>query len=239
MFTGIIEEIGKIRRLTAGGVSARIEVEARTVLEGTKLGDSIAVNGVCLTVVKLGTGTFTADAAHETLKRTNLGDLKPGDSVNLERALRLGDRLGGHLVSGHVDGLAQLSSIAKDGVAHLFRFSCPAELHPYIAEKGSVAIDGISLTVAKLEPEGFTLSIIPHTAANTTLQHRNPGDRVNLECDQIAKYLARLAGFTGVSVGTLRTAGVSGVTDGGGRAESGERTNNGGLDRETLLRFGF
>lgn len=230
MFTGIIEETGKIRRVAAGGVSARIEVEARAVLEGTKNGDSIAVNGVCLTVVRQGTGCFTADAAHETLQRTNLGGLNPGAAVNLERALRLGDRLGGHLVSGHVDGLARLASVEADGVALLYRFACPEELLPFIAEKGSVAIDGISLTVAALAPDGFTLSIIPHTAANTTLRYRKAGDRVNLECDQIAKYLARLAGFNG----TPPAAELA-----GGDSRESERINPVGLSRETLARFGF
>lgn len=224
MFTGLIEEIGMVRRIIPGRHSAKIELSARTVLEGTKIGDSIAVNGACLTVVDLDREGFSADAAHETLKRTNLGSLKSGTAVNLERALRFGDRLGGHLVSGHVDGTAVLQAVRPDGIARLYGFDCPRELFPLIAEKGSVAIDGISLTVAELSETGFSVSVIPHTAASTTLDRRKPGDRVNLECDQVAKYLARLSRFMEARPDTPHGSRKDAITE---------------LKQDTLARYGF
>jgi riboflavin synthase len=194
MFTGIIEELGRLVRTDRGVESARLYIEARTVLEDVRLGDSIAVNGVCLTVAEFGTGRFVADVMAETLRRTNLGELRPGDRVNLERALRLGERLGGHLVSGHVDGVGTIVGRDARGIAQVFRIRAPETVLRYVIEKGSVAVDGISLTVVDLDAESFRVSIIPHTAAMTTLGFKQVGDRVNLEADMIAKYVERMLG---------------------------------------------
>ncbi|HAP44420.1 MAG: riboflavin synthase subunit alpha [Spirochaetes bacterium GWD1_61_31] len=192
MFTGLIEEVGRVRavRRHAGGVG--LEISAQTVLVGSKVGDSIAVDGVCLTVTALDQGGFSADVMAETLASSGLGSLAPGHVVNLERALRLSDRLGGHLVSGHVDGLAQLRRRRPDGSAVVFEFSCPPELLRYIALKGSVSIDGVSLTICALNADGFSVSLIPHSLANSTLSECRPGQAVNLECDLMAKYADRL-----------------------------------------------
>lgn len=194
MFTGIIEELGTLRRAERGPVSARLHVEARTVLEDARLGESIAVNGVCLTVADFGTGRFTADVMAETLKRTNLGEVRPGERVNLERAMRLGERMGGHLVSGHVDGVGTVVGCEPEGVALVFRIQAPEGVMRYVIEKGSVAVDGISLTVVDHDRETFRVSIIPHTAQMTTLGFKRVGARVNLEADMIAKYVERMLG---------------------------------------------
>ena len=192
MFTGIIEETGTVQSIARGSRSAEIRIRAKTVLEGTKLGDSVAVNGACLTVTRLMPDGICADAMAETLDRTTLKDLAPGDRVNLERALTPSSRLGGHLVSGHVDGVGNVESVQRDDIALVYRVSCAEEILRYIARKGSVAIDGISLTVCEVGDEYFTISEIPHTAAVTTLNERTVGSRVNIECDMIAKYLERL-----------------------------------------------
>jgi len=183
MFTGIVEELGRLRSRDGG----RFVFEADVVLEDMKLGDSIAHNGVCLTVVDIGPGWYAVDAVDETLRRSNLGDLQPGDGVNLERPVRLADRLGGHLVQGHVDGVGEVVTPAPD-----FRIRAPKDLTRYIIEKGSITVDGCSLTVVDPLEDGFTVAIIPHTAAVTTLGSRQPGDRVNLEVDMVAKYVERL-----------------------------------------------
>ncbi|MGI6033460.1 MAG: riboflavin synthase [Coriobacteriales bacterium] len=193
MFTGIIEEVGTVARIERGAKSARLSIAARTVLEDTKVGDSIAVNGVCLTVTSLSPGRFTADVMHETLERSSLGSLKPGSSVNLERAVQLGGRLGGHIVSGHIDGTGTLRSIERDDTAIWYTVATKPELLRYIVEKGSIALDGISLTVARVDATGFSVSTIPHTNEETTLPDRKVGDTVNLECDVIAKYVEKLA----------------------------------------------
>jgi len=192
MFTGIIEELGSLKGISMGGKSARLSVGAGTVTEDVKLGDSIAVNGVCLTVVEFDTSGFSADVMAETLRRTNLGELKPGDRVNLERALRPSDRLGGHIVSGHIDGVGAIESVVKEDIANVFTVSGPSEVMRYVIEKGSIAIDGISLTVVDHTEKNFRVSIIPHTAAQTTLGVKKPGDKVNLEADVLAKYVERL-----------------------------------------------
>ena len=191
MFTGLIEEVGTASEISSG----KLKINAKTVLEGTKIGDSIAVNGVCLTVTSLFTGGFTADVMQETLRRSNLGKLKNGDKVNLERAMAAEGRFGGHIVSGHIDGTGKISRIQKEGIATWFHIECADEILNLIVEKGSIAIDGISLTVAKLDENEFAVSIIPHTASETTLLSKKIGDIVNLENDIVGKYVKRLLPF--------------------------------------------
>lgn len=195
MFTGIIEEVGHIKAIQMGAKSCRLEVEAQHVMEGTAVGDSIATNGVCLTVTTLTDHGFTADVMPETMRRTTLGELKPGSEVNLERALQLQTRLGGHLVSGHVDGTGRITDLRQDDNAIWMTIECEPRLLRYIIEKGSITIQGISLTVAKVDAHSFAVSLIPHTQAVTNLHHARVGDRVNLENDIIAKYVERLLGF--------------------------------------------
>jgi riboflavin synthase len=192
VFTGLIEDLGKVRSIVQTSRHFRLTVETGLPETELTLGESIAVNGICLTVVAFGAGFFSADVSPETLKRTSLADLKPGSRVNLERALRLSGRLGGHLVSGHVDTVATLSSRHQEGNAVQYAFTLDPDYHRYIAEKGSICIDGISLTVNDLTAEGFMVTIIPHTLAETTLQFAQPGARVNIETDLICKYLERL-----------------------------------------------
>ena len=193
MFTGIVEELGRVRAITPNAGGARIEIDATTVLDDATIGSSIAVNGCCLTVVELGDGHWAADAVVETLARTNLGDLGPGDPVNLERPVRLADRLGGHVVQGHVDATGTLANREPqaDG-SELFRFNAPDDVLRYVVQKGSITVDGISLTVAALHDDGFEIAVIPHTLAVTTLGSCGAGSRVNLEVDLIAKYVERL-----------------------------------------------
>lgn len=192
MFTGIIEELGAVRSLSARGDSAQLTVVARKVLSDVHPGDSIAVNGVCLTVVSFSAQEFTADVMPETLRKTNLFQLKTGHAVNLERALALGGRLGGHLVSGHVDGVGKIREKRSEGNAVLIHISEPPEVLRFVVLKGSIAVDGVSLTVAGLSYDSFSVSIIPHTASETTLGHKAVGDPVNLENDLIGKYVERL-----------------------------------------------
>lgn len=192
MFTGIIEEIGVLRSIKRGPDSAQLLIEAEKVLEDSRVGDSIAVNGVCLTAVRFDNRQFTADVMAETLAKTNLGLLHSGDKVNLERALRLGDRLGGHLVSGHIDGVGNLTRQERHDIAILFTVRAPREIMRYLIKKGSVAIDGTSLTVVDLDTESFRVSLIPHTAHATILGLKRVGDTVNLEADIIGKYVEKL-----------------------------------------------
>ncbi len=192
MFTGIVEEVGKVARLEG----QKLTVEASTVLEGVKTGDSMAVNGACLTVVDLSQDNFTAELAPETLRRTSFGVLKPGDLVNLERPLAVSDRLGGHIVQGHVDATGRITSMRPEGDCVLVRITGPRRLMPYIVEKGFIAVDGISLTVVKPGASSFTLSVIPYTLANTCLRGKSVGDRVNLEVDILAKYVESLLSRT-------------------------------------------
>jgi riboflavin synthase len=192
VFTGIIEETGTVRSIARGSRSAEIGIRAKTVLGGTRPGDSVAVNGACLTVTRLEGDGFVAEAMAETLDRTTLKGLVAGNRVNLERALTPASRLGGHLVSGHVDGTGVVESISQDGIALIYRLSCAEEILRYVARKGSVAIDGISLTVCEVGDGYFTISEIPHTAEATTLNDRAAGSPVNIECDMIAKYIERL-----------------------------------------------
>lgn len=192
MFTGIVEEIGTVRTVQHTGNSSFIEIQAKTVLEDVHDGDSIAVNGVCLTVTSFTGDSFRADVMNETLSRSSLGSLKSGSPVDLERAMAAGGRFGGHIVSGHIDGTGTITDIKKDGIAHWYTVSAPPEIMRYIVEKGSIAIDGISLTVAKVTDSSFSVSIIPHTAEKTVLSYKKAGDIVNLENDIVGKYIEKL-----------------------------------------------
>ena len=195
MFTGLVAELGTVQSLTRQGQSYHLTVTADKVLAGLKIGDSIAVNGACLTVVQLGGGSFTADVMPETVRLTNIGLLNSGDRVNLERTLRLCDGLDGHIVTGHVEGLGTIMSRRPDGIATLVTISAESRLLKYILPKGSIAIDGISLTVTQLAGGSFTVSLIPHTMRETTLGFKQIGDKVNLETDIIGKYVERMLTF--------------------------------------------
>ena len=193
MFTGLVEEVGTIRSVARVGEGARVTIAASTVLGDVEMGASIAVNGCCLTVVEWGDDWWAADAVPETMDRTNLGGLAPGDPVNLERPLAANGRYGGHVVQGHVDGTGEVQSIEElDDGSWRFTFTLPSELANYVVEKGSIAVDGISLTVAAVTPSTFSIAIIPHTFAVTAMGQRNVGDTVNLEADVLAKYVERL-----------------------------------------------
>ena len=194
MFTGLIEEKGKVVRTESAAGGIRLVVEAPKVSGDMRVGDSVSVNGVCLTAVSVSAPTLKFDVVRETVERSTLGRLKPGNAVNLERPLRAGDRLGGHMVLGHVDGTGTLAEIRKSGGGTIFRFESPAEIMGYVVEKGSIAVDGISLTVADLGPNWFTVAIIPHTMASTTLGEASVGSEVNLETDIIGKYVYKFAG---------------------------------------------
>ena len=213
MFTGIIEELGTVGQMDRRPDSIKLTIQACKVLEGTQLGDSIAVNGVCLTVTSMTDSSFTADVMHETMRRSSLSDIKSGSKVNLERAMQVGGRLGGHIVSGHIDGVGHIARIAADGIARVITISIPKDMEPFIVEKGSIAIYGISLTVVSVGNSQFSVSIIPHTMANTTLIDKHPGAVVNLETDVIGKYVHS---FT--------------------TAHTGKRS---GITMETLLENGF
>ncbi len=221
MFTGIIEEIGTVKHMSSGGVSGQIAVRASVVLEGTKIGDSIAVNGICLTVTSLQPDGFTADVMAETVRRTGLGAVRSGDRVNLERAMAADGRFGGHLVSGHIDGTGTIRSLVREENAVWVTVAAPPRILRYIVEKGSVAIDGISLTVAYVDDRVFKVSVIPHTGEETTLLGRAPGDTVNLENDIIGKYVEKLL--------RPRDAGPEGQ----------ERQDRGGITLEFLAENGF
>ena len=216
MFTGIVEETGKLLSVEKGAASAVLTISARRVLEGTKLGDSIAVNGVCLTVTKKSEDRFSADVMAETLRRSSLGSLSVGASLNLERALAVGDRLGGHIVSGHIDGTGRIVSIRPEDTAVWYRIETDQKILRYIVEKGSVTVDGISLTVATVDARSFQVSVIPHTREVTALSERKVGDTVNLENDIIGKYVERLL-----------------------RQESGEEPESKGLTMDFLAEHGF
>lgn len=192
MFTGIIEEIGTVRRIEHGAKGARLTIQAKTVLEDTRIGDSIATNGVCLTVVSMTGDSFSADVMAESLRRSSLGTLQGGSPVNLERAMAANGRFGGHIVSGHIDGTGTIASQKREDNAVWVKIKTPAPLLRYIVEKGSIAIDGVSLTVAAVTDTDFSVSIIPHTGTQTILLGKKPGDPVNLECDVIGKYLEKL-----------------------------------------------
>ena len=198
MFTGIIEGVGRLAARELRGGDARLHIEAGTLpFDAVRLGESIAVNGTCLTVVAFDTTGFQADASNETLSLTTLGSLSVGAAVNLERAMRPDDRLGGHLVSGHVDGLGTVESVVDDARAQRWRFTAPAAVLRYVAKKGSICVDGVSLTVNEVDESGFEVALVPHTVAHTAFGSTRPGDAVNLEVDLVARYVERLLG-TGV-----------------------------------------
>ena len=195
MFTGIIEELGSVRSIEERGENARIVIDAKTVTEGTNHGDSIAVNGVCLTALDIQPDSFAADVSRETLSRSTLGALKPGTPVNLERAVTPATRLGGHMVQGHVDARGEFVSVENHGESWTLRIAYPPEIARYLVFKGSVAVEGISLTIANLTEDYFEIAIIPKTWEVTNLSHLKPGDSVNLEVDVIGKYVERLLAF--------------------------------------------
>ena len=192
MFTGLVAELGTVQRLARQGSSYHLTVGAKKVLDNLKIGDSVAVNGACLTVVRMDEGGFTADVMPETVRLTNIGSLQPGSKVNLERTLRLCDGLDGHIVSGHVEGLGTISEQRPEGIAVVVTIATPPELLKYIIKKGSIAIDGISLTVTEVTDTSFSVSLIPHTAKETTLGFKKVGDSVNLETDILGKYVERM-----------------------------------------------
>jgi len=224
MFTGLVEEIGVVRSIHRKGDYSRIEVSAAVVLGGTRVGDSIAINGACQTVTSLTPSTFMVDALAETLRKTTLGDLRIADKVHLERALSLAARLGGHLVQGHVNGRARIREVRRMGKNVYLVLSLPAELKKYCALEGSIAIDGVSLTICALAPGEIEVNLIPHTLASTTLGDKKSGDEVNIENDIIAKYVERLLSINReIDVG-------SGGSGGDGRTAS---------RLETLLKSAF
>lgn len=191
MFTGIIEEKGKIENITSGAKSCRLTISGKVIFDDLKLGDSVAVNGVCLTVTKLMSNTFEADVMAETMRRTAMTTLKKGSVVNLERAMQLNGRFGGHIVSGHIDGVGTVINKITEDNAVLVTISADSNIMKYIIFKGSVTLDGISLTVADANNDRFTVSIIPHTAKETTLLDKNTGDKINIECDVVGKYVEK------------------------------------------------
>jgi riboflavin synthase len=192
MFTGIIEATARVERVEPKGGGSRLVLATARPLAKLAIGESIAVAGACLTVTSARDRRFTVEVSPETLRRTTLGGLRPGDRVNLERSLRVGDRFGGHVVQGHVDGVGALEAITPDGDWSLYRFRAPASLAPYLVEKGSIAVDGVSLTVFACRGSRFTVALIPHTLAVTTLGTRRPGDRVNVEADVLLKHIATM-----------------------------------------------
>ena len=192
MFTGIIEELGRVRSVESNGENARIVIEARTVTEGTNHGDSIAVNGVCLTALDITADSFAADVSKETLERSTLGRLRTGAPVNLERAVTPATRLGGHIVQGHVDARGRFLEAIDHGGSWTVRIGYPREIAPYLVFKGSISVEGISLTIAALGEDHFDIAVIPKTWEVTNFSHLQPGDEVNLEADVIAKYVERI-----------------------------------------------
>ncbi len=194
MFTGIIEELGVVKGLAVRGPSGQITIQAKKVLEGTRTGDRIAVNGICLTVVSMDQDSFTADVMAETFRRSSLGDCQPGSLVNLERAMAADGRFGGHIVSGHIDGTGVIREYRTEANAVWVRIKAAPEILGLVVEKGSISIDGISLTVAAVSGTDFQVSVIPHTGQETTLLRKRPGDRVNLENDLVGKYVEKLLG---------------------------------------------
>jgi len=194
MFTGLIEALRPVERATRRGDGLEIQVDLGPLVEGARPGDSIAVNGACLTVTSVSGKTVAFDVVPETVRKTNLAELRPGDRVNIERPLRIGDRLGGHFVQGHVDGLGRMTAKSAKGAETLVRIEVPPSLARMMIPKGSVAVDGISLTIADLSDASFSVAVIPHTLENTTLGFKTPGDTVNIEVDMIGKWIAKLLG---------------------------------------------
>jgi riboflavin synthase len=229
MFTGLVEEVGRVTRLERRGDGAHLAVQAAKVLAGTVLGDSIAVNGACLTVVSVGRDGFVVDVMPETLSRSTLGQAGPGTRVNLERSLAFGDRLGGHLVLGHVDAVSTVVDVRPEGIAWRVRMSLPESISACVAPKGSIAIDGISLTVIDVGEDSFSVGVIPHTLQETTLGGVRAGQHVNLEADVLARYVVR----------TLQNLTQAEGTSGAGRSAGAAATSGGGLTEEFLRDQGF
>ncbi|MCX7569086.1 riboflavin synthase [Tumebacillus sp. DT12] len=194
MFTGLVEEVGTVKEIRPAGNAIHLTIGSSTVLEGVALGDSIACNGICLTVTHFNAHSFTVDAVPETMRKTTLHELKAGAPINLERAMAMGQRFGGHIVSGHVDGVGRIVSIGEEDIAKVVRIAAPPEVLRYVVEKGSITIDGVSLTVMDVDSDSFRVTVIPHTWQITVLRHRRVGSQVNLECDIIGKYVEKLLG---------------------------------------------
>ena len=193
MFSGIVEDVGALQTLEEKDKGVLLKIKVRKIDAGNLVqGESVAVNGVCLTVVSVGGGVFSVDASHETLSRTNLSGLRAGSGVNLERSLRVGDRMSGHIVTGHVDGVGTVQSVTPVGESRVFSFSIPVALAKYVVEKGSVAVDGVSLTVNSVKGAEFSVNIIPYTLRETTFSEFRPGREVNIECDIIGKYVEKM-----------------------------------------------
>lgn len=239
MFTGIVEEVGKVASIRKGAHSCVLTVAASKVLEDVHLGDSIATNGVCLTVTGFTRSGFSADVMHETLNRSSLGALRLGSPVNLERAMLAGGRFGGHIVSGHIDGVGTVKRIDEDDNAVWYRIGCDASILRFIVEKGSIAIDGISLTVAKVDSESFSVSIIPHTRAQTNLVTKHVGDVVNLENDCVGKYVERLLACSLELAGETVRQSASAVSPYVEKANGAASQKQGGITKEFLLSNGF
>ena len=232
MFTGIIEELGTVERVTRGRVSAVLAIRAEAILSDLKIGDSVAVNGVCLTATSLTGHGFTADVMHETLDRSSLAGLGPGSPVNLERAMAADGRFGGHIVSGHIDGTGQIESMRREENAVWVTIACTDKILDLIVEKGSICIDGISLTVAAVTNRNFSVSVIPHTGEETTLLKKKAGDAVNLENDIVGKYVQKF-----VDIGRNSGADRGKAEDG---KDAGDSTKgNSGLSMEFLQKYGF
>ena len=235
MFTGIVEELGQVKALSLRGNSGTLTVKAKKVLEGTKIGDSIAVNGVCLTVTNMKNNEFSADVMAETVRRSSLGALRDGSYVNLERAMAADGRFGGHIVSGHIDGTGQIESMRREENAVWVTITCADKILDLIVEKGSICIDGISLTVAAAN-RNFSVSVIPHTGEETTLLKKKAGDPVNLENDIVGKYIQKFVDI-GRNSGADRGKMPDGENDAGNAA--GNAKGNSGLSMEFLQKYGF
>ena len=239
VFTGIVEEVGTVTAVDRGRCSAVLTIRAERVLEDARVGDSIAVNGVCLTVTSLSGSCFTADAMPETLYRSSLGNMKPGDNVNLERAMQAGGRFGGHIVSGHVDACAMVVSVTESGIARIISIEIPAAasgIMPLIAVKGSVAVDGASLTVVSVDHNTFSVSLIPHTRSVSTLGALRQGSMVNVEADVFARYIARILS-AGLPSADMLSSSPEAASPTDSRAESARGA--GGLTLEFLQKNGF
>ena len=231
MFTGIVEEIGTLKSVQKGRHSAVLRIQAKKILEDVHIGDSIAVNGICLTVTEFSANEFAADVMHETMSRTNLGQLRQGSPVNLERAMAANGRFGGHIVSGHVDGTGTIASITRDDNAIWYTISAAPAILRYIVEKGSITIDGTSLTVARVSDKDFAISAIPHTVAVTILGQKKVGDQVNLENDILGKYVEKLL------QGDIQSSWQNGQFMSKGSDDSTQK--KGGITMEFLTANGF
>lgn len=233
MFTGIVEEVGTVERIQHGRHSAALTIRAEKILSDAKIGDSIAVNGICLTVTALPSGRFSADVMHETLNRSSLSQIRSGSHVNLERAMPADGRFGGHIVAGHVDGVGKILSTRRDDTAVWYTIAAEPQILRYIVEKGSITVDGISLTVAQVSESYFAVSVIPHTQGQTILKERGKGDLVNLETDIIGKYVEKL--MLPASARVKRGIGLDAASDATASAQAKESR----ITKEFLYENGF